>query len=299
MHSLPPRPRRALAVALLVLVAAPGCALFNNPAKPQAVKTITEMNAAVVSRDEAYLQSIETLVRQLLEAKRSELRARWNAKRAEKKLELFVRAERQLAAQRQTIQADLEKALDPILLRLKNEVAAERAKGGASNERETALALQLSATLATAQREALKIEEKAQTQLLAERTRLIDEIDAKFALPAELSASVSDKEVKEILDPVRKQRDAFAAEWKKTTDTMVNYVQAKTPIELTIKGLVGDQLFALIEPKLTGHLAASENAVLTRLGESIAGAASAIEKFGATRTSNSAAGLVTRAAAND
>ncbi|MFA6561276.1 MAG: hypothetical protein WCV00_05155 [Verrucomicrobiia bacterium] len=227
------------------------------PAKVRlaAVRDVTTLQSELEKEQQANVQVAESLIREVLAQQRSALRSQWRERRLELITEAHVKFAAKLDEQRARLVSDLGKALDPVLGKLKMELEAERAKGATGTERANALALQLSSTLAVAQRETAKAEEEIQKKGNTLRDEHIAAINDRFAKPPpEIEGGPTDAELEAVMKPIREHSDQLKQVFKTNLDSLATYIQTDAPFKLFFQGFLGENLYKLVQPTLTSTM---------------------------------------------
>jgi ribosome-binding protein aMBF1 (putative translation factor) len=265
-------PLRHLTLPALVLFAgltaftASGCVSAATRMKAGEVASSLETTAA--ARDQKYEALLRDFVRRLHEARREQALATLSAQKSA----LQVRVYREFEAERlkldEEIASQLSTKLNPITSRLLAELTQERqlnAAGKGSREKEQALALQLSATLAETQRRALELSAEASQRLATHRDRLLREI-ADFPTPAPLATPLSESELNTLFSELSQRGAAYRGELSASREALHRYIAASSPeapARLFLTGFLGDNL----GEKLTAALAGKIDGLNTSLND--------------------------------
>jgi hypothetical protein len=240
---------------LLLVWGSLGAGCVSSKTKLAAANNLYELQGAIDRQEDAQQKAIESLVKRSLELQRASLRFRWDAKRSELRLMVYQRFEETLARAKKELADQVNAALGPVEDRLAGQINAEAPRGAAGVERANALRLQLASTLAKVQRDTSAQEAGIEESILKQREEILRQVDEGFQKrPASLDASVSDADVSEVLSDYNKRTSEFRAQLKASTDGLRDFVTLEQPWQLLLKGVVGDSVYGLIEPKLSGKL---------------------------------------------
>lgn len=243
-----PLPLR-LALLLMLVVTLTGC--MSTEAKVKAVKTATDLKTEVVKQDEAQQKGIESLVRQNMELQREKLKAVWQVRKAEQKVLIYEATEKKSRELRDQLAREINAAISPVETRLLKEIESESGRGTAGAERTANLRLQLASTLAITQREAIKSENVIEEKLVAARNALLAETEEQFkTLPAGLDGPVTEAELEAVVGGLREAMASYREGVSKSTDSLTDYITVKKPWELFAKGLAGETLYKLFQPRI-------------------------------------------------
>lgn len=215
-----------------------------------ATSSVQRMGEVVKSREQAFLRAYEAAIVRQLETQREIQKQRWLAAKAEQKTKVWVETEKKLNQTLEDAKADLENALTPLLERLDLSLAETRAAGD-SPETEASLALQLSATLANAEKEYADIRDAATRQMVRTRSELLQAVEDAFAIPDFLVNSTNDvAAARELLRPLSADSEAFLGSMDAAVTELQNYINRPSDLELFTQGLLGEKLFESIESRL-------------------------------------------------
>lgn len=215
-----------------------------------ATSSVQRMGEVVKSREQAFLRAYEAAIVRQLETQREIQKQRWLAAKAEQKTKVWVETEKKLNQTLEDAKADLENALTPLLERLDLSLAETRAAGD-SPETEASLALQLSATLANAEKEYADIRDAATRQMVRTRSELLQAVEDAFAIPDFLVNSTNDvAAARELLRPLSADGEAFLGSMDAAVTELQNYINRPSDLELFTQGLLGEKLFESIESRL-------------------------------------------------
>jgi len=237
---------------LLLAVACSGGGCISTKTKLAAANNVTELQSQIEKQESAQQGAVEALVRRTLELQREGLRYRWSGKKLDLQVQIYQRCDDRLNELRKELADQVNKALEPVEKRLNDEINAELPRGAAGTERANALRLQLASTLALVQQETSKNEMEIENEVKEARAGLLKQLDDAFKeVPANIDAPVSDADVSAVLGDYRKKSAEFRTSLKEATDSLREFVTVDEPWKLVLKGLVGDSLFGMIEPKLS------------------------------------------------
>jgi hypothetical protein len=245
MMPSPALPRLFLraALAALCLPLFSGCGP-SAKLRVGAATVLGDYGDTMKARERAWQAEARDLVTAALIQQRLKFAAEWEAKRYECRAKVGELCDAKLGELQKESVTQLEQALDPVLKKLKADLDAERAKGSTSNEREIALALQLSSTLATAQREAAKLTDHIAERMAKVRADQLGKVEDTFKNKPDLFASPtpSADEVNAILKDATANSTAAIAGIDAATTSLKGYIAADDPVKIVLQGLIGDNL---------------------------------------------------------
>jgi hypothetical protein len=225
----------------------------------KAGEVATALETTAAARDQKYEALLRDFVRRLYESRREQALAAFAAQKSA----LQVRVYREFEAERlkldEDIASQLSIKLNPITSRLLAELNQERqlnAAGKGSREKEQALALQLSATLAETQRRALELSNEASQRLATHRERLLREI-ADHPVPGPLNTPLSESDLNALFGELGQRGSAYRSELSAAREALHRYIAASSPeapARLFLTGFLGENLGEKLSTALAGKL---------------------------------------------
>lgn len=229
-----------------------GCIITQaeKEAAVAATSSIHKMGEIVKSREQAFLHAYEAAIVRQLETQREIQKQRWLAAKAEQKTKVWAKTEKKLNQTLENAKTDLESALTPLLERLDLSLAETRAAGD-SPETEASLALQLSATLANAEKEYADIRDAATREMVRTRSELLQVVEDAYAIPDFLTNGTNDvATARELLSTLSDDSEKFLESMEAAVTELKDYINRPSDLELFAQGLLGDKLFESIESRL-------------------------------------------------
>jgi hypothetical protein len=281
--------RRPLCIAVCgVALLLGGCG--TEAVRQQARSVVDQVERAVGQREDAAERLLAAQTAAYFEQVQARLDAEWALALAQLRVEIHERCLRKDEELRGFVVGELERALDPVLQQINQDLNAEQAAaaaGGGNREREYLLAAQLSTTLALAQKEGLGLQKTVAEGIATVRREALQQLDA-LAAPARIEVGAAATAV--LAEWKAGHGDAYREGIAKAAESLRGYIALQHPLQLFLDGLLPRDL----GQALLDRIKSRAEQLLTAGKERIAAATSSLRTNLETRIESAARSLTQR-----